>query len=73
MNINIHSINVKCLGHMFPSLQRLSIQWDTFQQYPSIDGFHWQDIIQQSWLLMQEFTLDLKCAKISEQFINTFY
>ncbi|CAF1295223.1 unnamed protein product [Rotaria sordida] len=41
MNINIHSINVKCLGHMFPSLQRLSIQWDTFRQYPSIDGFQW--------------------------------
>ncbi|CAF0924264.1 unnamed protein product [Rotaria sordida] len=41
MNINIHSINIKCLGHMFPSLQRLSIQWDTFRQYPSIDGFQW--------------------------------
>ncbi|CAF0916279.1 unnamed protein product [Rotaria sordida] len=45
MNINIHSINVKCLGHMFPSLQRLSIQWDTFRQYPSIDGFQCKQFI----------------------------
>ncbi|CAF2695031.1 unnamed protein product [Rotaria sp. Silwood2] len=61
------------LGQMFPSLQRLYIQWDTLQQCPLIDGFHSQNIIQNSWPLMQKLTLDLKCAKINEHFLNTFY
>jgi hypothetical protein len=73
INLNIHSIDIKYLGQMFPSLRRLNIEWNICRKCPFIDGFQWEKIIEKNWPLMRHLTFDFRYAKLNEQFLNTFY
>lgn len=73
INLNANTVNMGFLGHAFPNLRYLNIEWHFPPADSYHDGFKWQNIFEGQWPLMQRVTFYSVCIKISQEYLNTFY